>query len=113
MKTYQVLIASDLNKKYQGIDFSSKLLPAIVPPGMPPVMMPPEILSKSAPYYNQLSMNAWNFAWSVVCENPEKQDKERIRFHMCNMLYFREEIIKKFGCRRNHRGIMEASQIHY
>jgi hypothetical protein len=56
-----------------------------------------EILSKSAPYYNQLSMNAWNFAWSVVCENPEKQDKERIMFHMCNMLYFREEIIKKFG----------------
>ena len=72
-----------------------------------------EILSKSAPYYNQLSMNAWNFAWSVVCENPEKQDKERIMFHMCNMLYFREEIIKKFGgiqfdrlgCRRDRRGI--------
>ena len=44
MKTYQVLIASDLNKKYQGIDFSSKLLPAIVPPGMPPVMMPPVVV---------------------------------------------------------------------
>jgi hypothetical protein len=56
-----------------------------------------EIISKAAPFYNQLAMNAWNFAWNVVCEKAEKRDNKRIMWYMCNMLYFREEIIKKFG----------------
>jgi hypothetical protein len=56
-----------------------------------------EIISKAAPYYNRLSMNAWNFAWDVICEKAEKRDNKRIMYYMCNMLYLRQEITKKFG----------------
>jgi hypothetical protein len=56
-----------------------------------------EIISKAAPYYNQLSMYAWGFAWNVTCEKVEQRNHERIMYYMCKMLYFREEIIKKFG----------------
>ena len=56
-----------------------------------------QIVSKAAPYYNLLAMNAWNFGWNITSEKVEKRNNERIMYYFCNMLYFREEITKKFG----------------
>jgi hypothetical protein len=54
-----------------------------------------DTISKATPYYNQLAMNSWNFSEALAeSKNP---DYERLMYNMCNMLYFRHQIIQKFG----------------
>ena len=54
-----------------------------------------EIISKGAPYYNQLAMNSWNFGWHII--EVSERDYERLIYHMCNMLFFRHNIIRELG----------------
>ncbi|MGB8035406.1 MAG: hypothetical protein WCF03_16460 [Nitrososphaeraceae archaeon] len=55
-----------------------------------------DVISKATPYYNQLSMNSWNFGW-ILNEGLKKPDYKRLMYHMCNILYIRHEIVNKFG----------------
>jgi hypothetical protein len=54
-----------------------------------------DVISKAAPYYNQLAMSSWNFGRNVI--EVSGRDYERLMYYMCNMLYFRHEIVRKFG----------------
>lgn len=54
-----------------------------------------QTLAKAMPYYNQLAMNSWNFGWSVIEQSSE--DHRLSMYYICNMLYFREQITKRFG----------------
>lgn len=55
-----------------------------------------DVISKATPYYNQLSMNSWNFGWGLH-KYLKPPDHKLLMYYMCSILYCRHEIVKKFG----------------
>jgi hypothetical protein len=53
-----------------------------------------DIVSKAAPYYNQLAFSSWNFSFELTKEKP---DYKLAMFNFCNVLQFRVKIRQLFG----------------
>lgn len=53
-----------------------------------------KIISRAAPYYNQLAMNAWNFSWGLT---HNESDDGLLMYYMCNILQIRRQIVLTFG----------------
>jgi hypothetical protein len=55
-----------------------------------------QMIANAMPFYNQLAMNCWNFGWFLT-EHQEKTDYHTVMYYLCNMLYLKDQITKKFG----------------
>jgi hypothetical protein len=53
-----------------------------------------KIISRAAPYYNQLAMNVWNFSWGLT---HNESDDGLLMYYMCNILQIRRQIVLTFG----------------
>jgi len=54
------------------------------------------IISKAAPYYNQIARNAWNFSLDLT-HNEGQRDYKLLLYYVCNILQTRNQISQKLG----------------